>query len=934
MQTEEEETPADQDQEQICCCDCTSSSSSSSSSSEAGDPPNPLDPPDPLFESAPFDFPVEKGALNLIVKIEPIVETDSLVKSVSPDHLVKNVPPLESVVKNDNLEPLVENDNLEPSVENYPFVRNNSLEPFDPLDPLSKNNFLDPLPENTLLDKNDNVDSTEHLGHSPYSPDHLDYFFKNDPPDPINPISKNNLHPSDPLDPPNPSDSPITVFKNNLHSSDPLNPNHPDSLNPIFKNNLDPSDPSPPLNDPSVLVVTPATPDSPDMGGGKVPPPTPTPPHSPGARSGACPSPGPRFKLLTDGEVQCCYLHHTRTVVSKILASKFLRRWENHRLYLNDTHISSKTPSTCVSSLDYTRLEDVYVIGRWDAGPKFCVCLAVKDGSLLLQANNAYTRDQWYHSIMWKKNIFKYRNILKRSARSDVIVKEIKNLVDFVKSTPIQDECVSHVPIEIVSSVLEENSDSWCTEKGMSEEVLSAMLPLLENTPPTPQMCHVMSAHCTNHPRSPLIHAAFTPVIHRILKHNVDFSKFPHTRRLVQDYIYALHSHNDGVDVIRRFVASVHGPTSGCPHPRVLPNLISVCLAALFAEYEVPSMLQRRNLLSGSPDTKTDETELSSIVNCYLNVFHNVCEYDDWLPGLAQLLQPIPFPDTALASAAFVRRVSGVVSRVGRDARCSSHQCVLGVRHSKPGWFDLLCPQSIACVDEGQLWGQMLDTLINCCCKRKPFISDLVGKRLGACLLLALRDHDAAQTVLSLALEWQLIAEPDQRMTVVTALQSTAQGQVHYSMLCQRLDTINELQQKGGPRKLTLPSRSTDSDVIRLLSVGAFGNLECLSLAFTHVTSACAEHLIKLPALRYLNLWATKFGDAGLMMICEHLPKLQVLNLCETPVSDRGILALSSMSNLKKLNLNSTQLSAEAFETLKQKLPGLQEMDVRYTEAW
>lgn len=42
----------------------------------------------------------------------------------------------------------------------------------------------------------------------------------------------------------------------------------------------------------------------------------------------------------------------------------------------------------------------------------------------------------------------------------------------------------------------------------------------------------------------------------------------------------------------------------------------------------------------------------------------------------------------------------------------------------------------------------------------------------------------------------------------------------------------------------------------------------------------------------------------------------------------------SAMKNLKKLNLNSTHLSADTFETLKQKLPGLEEMDVRYTEAW
>ena len=69
---------------------------------------------------------------------------------------------------------------------------------------------------------------------------------------------------------------------------------------------------------------------------------------------------------------------------------------------------------------------------------------------------------------------------------------------------------------------------------------------------------------------------------------------------------------------------------------------------------------------------------------------------------------------------------------------------------------------------------------------------------------------------------------------------------------------IASQQQKGGPRKLTLPSRSTDADVNRMLSSGSFGNLECLSLAFTRVTSACAEQLIKLPTLRYLNLWATQ----------------------------------------------------------------------------
>ncbi|OTF69687.1 hypothetical protein BLA29_004686, partial [Euroglyphus maynei] len=141
-------------------------------------------------------------------------------------------------------------------------------------------------------------------------------------------------------------------------------------------------------------------------------------------------------------------------------------------------------------------------------------------------------------------------------------------------------------------------------------------------------------------------------------------------------------------------------------------------------------------------------------------------------------------------------------------------------------------------------------------------------------------------------------------------------------------------QKKGGPKKLTLPSRSTDADLARLLSAGSFGDLESLSLAFTQVTSASAHHLIKLPSLRYLNLWSTQFTDSGVQLLAEHLTQLQVLNLCETPVTDKGLLYLTALKDLRKLNLNSTNLSSQTYEKLKQKLPSLQDVDVRYTDAW
>nr|CAD7463313.1 unnamed protein product [Timema tahoe] len=529
------------------------------------------------------------------------------------------------------------------------------------------------------------------------------------------------------------------------------------------------------------------------------------------------------------------------------------------------------------------------------------------------------------------------------------------SLIDFSTTTPLQDECVTSVPIEIVSKLLSDGS-AW-NSHAASAEVIATLAPLLDNNPPSAEMCHFFSQHCVDNPRSPLVADTLTPIIHRILKHNVDFGKSPHMRRFVQDYIRALHSQNGGSDVIQKFVTSVHGPSSGCPHPRVLPNLVSVCLASIFSNFEVRRDPARRNE-APSPAEEGDvdgdnesrwESRENRHLRCYITVFLHISEYDDWRPGLAQLLQPIPFPDEALGYQPFIHDFMPVIQRIGTDSRCEVHQMVLGIREGKEGWFDIYCPSSLACSDDGLLWCLMVDipvylyhghflkiklqTLLTCCCRRKRFMAQ-VAKHYNPCMLASLRGHAVANEALCLMLEWELIELEEVKMQIVTTLQTTTSGREHYQALCQRQRHLRELQQKGGPRKLTLPIRSTDSDITRLLSCGSFGNLECLSLAFTHVTSACAEQLIKLPSLRYLNLWATQFGDTGLLMIAEHLHKLQVLNLCETQVSDRGIAALLSMTNLRRLNLNSTKLSAEMFESLRKSLPVALEIDVRYTEAW
>jgi hypothetical protein len=95
------------------------------------------------------------------------------------------------------------------------------------------------------------------------------------------------------------------------------------------------------------------------------------------------------------------------------------------------------------------------------------------------------------------------------------------------------------------------------------------------------------------------------------------------------------------------------------------------------------------------------------------------------------------------------------------------------------------------------------------------------------------------------------------KILIISTLESSLIGLRKYTEVCERQRALGEVREKGGPQKLALPSGSSDNDVARLLSTGPIGNLESLSLASTKITSACAEHLIKLPALRNTNVSST-----------------------------------------------------------------------------
>uniref|UniRef100_A0A8C2X017 C-Maf-inducing protein n=1 Tax=Cyclopterus lumpus TaxID=8103 RepID=A0A8C2X017_CYCLU len=690
------------------------------------------------------------------------------------------------------------------------------------------------------------------------------------------------------------------------------------------------------------------------------------------------------------------------------------------------------------ASLSYSSIEDLQLLS-WDNAPKYCVQLSFPGGTVLLQVTSAII----LKGSQWRsKKIYKYRKVLNNPSRWDVVLKEIKALVDMALTSPLQDESIHQAPLHIISTLLAENANLSTQDH---ENIIVAIAPLLENNHPPPDLCEFFCKHCRERPRSMVVIEVFTPVVQRILKHNMDFGKCPRLRLFTQEYILALNELNAGMEVVKKFVHSMHGPTGQCPHPRVLPNLVAVCLAAIYSCYEEfinsrdnsPSLKEIRNgcqqqnerkppmplrLLRPEPPTPpppppatllplsanpsppqpppsapsnpapsipfspTPTLPLSpppSVVNsseilvelernnnsantrrkggpsggdsepnlidcllvspavnilsiqlpaqadrvlgCFALILKMLSDYDDWRPALASLLQPIPFPKEFMEG--FTNRNMWFIS-------LQVHSCLLSVRSGKDGWFQLYSPGGVACDDDGELFASMVHILMGSCYKTKKFLLSLAENKLGPCMLLALRGNQTMVEILCLMLEYNIIENKDTQLQIISTLESTQVGLRMYEQLCDRQRELKELQRKGGPTRLTLPSKSTDADLARLLSSGSFGNLENLSLAFTNVTSACAEQLIKLPSLKQLNLWSTQFGDAGLRLLSEHLACLQVLNLCETPVTDAGLLALSSMKSLCSLNMNSTKLTADTYEDLKAKLPNLKDVDVRYTEAW
>ena len=194
--------------------------------------------------------------------------------------------------------------------------------------------------------------------------------------------------------------------------------------------------------------------------------------------------------------------------------------------------------------------------------------------------------------------------------------------------------------------------------------------------------------------------------------------------------------------------------------------------------------------------------------------------------------------------------MSPVIKAIGTDTRCAVHQCVMGVSqvwlctwtgnshtyyYLDPWRKRRLVPRRVSFISRLLRWRiplgvnsnlnfnllqikvgifliiktfvffLQLQTLLNCCCRRKAFLASMT-KLVGACQLLALRDQSSAQEVLCLMLEWSLLeqhsADDSQQsieernplpLQVATTLQSTESGRKRYFELCDKQLHLKEL---------------------------------------------------------------------------------------------------------------------------------------------
>ncbi len=96
--------------------------------------------------------------------------------------------------------------------------------------------------------------------------------------------------------------------------------------------------------------------------------------------------------------------------------------------------------------------------------------------------------------------------------------------------------------------------------------------------------------------------------------------------------------------------------------------------------------------------------------------------------------------------------------------------------------------------------------------------------------------------------------------------------------------------------------------------------LEELDLRMTYVTGEGIKPLADLPRLKKLDIRNSRYIDNAAVRHCRTMPALESLRLPPL-VNDKGLAMLGEFKRLKYLDISQCQVSKEAVDALRKKLP-------------
>ncbi|OQR66548.1 c-Maf-inducing protein-like [Tropilaelaps mercedesae] len=405
---------------------------------------------------------------------------------------------------------------------------------------------------------------------------------------------------------------------------------------------------------------------------------------------------------------------------------------------------------------------------------------------------------------------------------------------------------------------------------------------------------------------------------------------------------------------VEAFTRQMHGDSSACPHPRILPNLVAVCLSAIYRAFSQNKDLKAEDLGRDDPD-----------VLCFVHILATLAEFEDWRLPLSQILQPIPFPSRFIESDAqmhFAARLAPVVKRLAEDPRCEVHQCLVGVRQNKNGWL-----QIFAASHDSEMYSLMCHALLKCNCLRKAFLSDTFSCSwaLEPLILSSLRHQAVAVQCLAIVLESHLIKNNED-------LRSSAEAALQASPLGQRL--FDGLQAKKQMyMKNSFDQHNLLTDTATQQAAYQIGMTSCGAHVRSHESAAeqrqthVARHIA--PVTRFDSQTADALGtdystmsvfrpatlcrakplgtvtlppksnDADLHLLLTNLSRLhdlsqvQTLSLAFTEITDRSVESIMQLRGLKKLNLWATKITDVGLEALCYRLTELEEVNLCETSV-